>query len=140
MRSRQLIGSVLAAVLVAVMVSACESPSKPPRGVPSDPLAAEDYPRITAEGDLAKYLRHSTPTTIRMAGQPLRVSVPVRLVNKDEFNVQYRFEFFDAAAQPLQTEPQWKYERLPARTQVFLEGAAMDNTAQSWRLIVRPAR
>lgn len=140
MRSEQLILSVLAAVLLGAIVSACESPSKPPRAGRSDPLMTENYPRIVAEQGLDKYLYFSAPTTIRTAGQPLSVSVPVRLGRDDEFNVQYRFEFFDAAGQPLQTEPQWKYERLPARTQVFLEGAALDNTAQSWRLIVRPAR
>lgn len=124
----------------ALGIGGCQGRVMAPGAGRADPILRDNYPAIVAEQDLDKFLFFSEPLVVVGPDQPMRVTVPVRLRSDTEVSAQYRFEFFDVQRRPLRPEPQWRFIRLPARTQVFMEGAALDTAAVDWRLIVRPAR
>ncbi len=127
-----------------VVASACDSTPNPggPGSAQVDPLPGEQYPKIEAAEGLSRYLAfsglkeyHATDT------KPMWLTVAVRAMTQhQELNIQYRFFFFDKDNVPLKTEPDWQFARLPSRSQVFLQGHAMDRNAVDWRLQIRPAR
>ena len=55
-------------------------------------------------------------------------------------NVQFRYEYFDRHGRPLESNQGWRFQRVDALAQVFLDGNALETTAWDWRLHVRPAR
>lgn len=137
--SRTILMTVLA--LTAGMLVACQNDKAPP-AVEGDTVTRFDYPNITAEGGLARYLRYGEPVVVPSDDvRPMRVTVPVRSVwDKYALNVQYRFEFFNDRGQPLKTNQSWRYTQLQPRIQAQFDGAALEGSAREWRLIIRPAR
>lgn len=132
----------LATILAAGLPGAgCKSSDKPPPGAMADPTLMENYPTVVALEGLQPYIGVSAPVEDRTPGQPLGVKVPVRaLTNGAELNVQYRFFWLDEQQVPVQEEGEWRYMRMPARSQVFMSGNALDGRATRWRLEIRPAR
>src|SRR5699024_6543989 len=96
------------------------------------------YPKIEARGDLEKKIYYGKPVVEHAAGRPLHVSVPVRSTRQDAIEAQYRFVFFAQDGRALTPEMDWRYIRLPARSQVFLQGTALNKEAVDWRLQIRP--
>lgn len=140
---RCIAGPLLIAALAAA--SACSSNKSavlPPGGAQMDPLPGDQYPKVEAAEGLSRYIVVSgaevTPAT---ATAPMSVIVAIRSQTEyQEIEAQYRFFFFDENNRPLQTQPDWRRVRLPSRSQVFLEGGAMETSARDWRLQIRPAR
>ncbi len=130
----QLILATLAALIVGLL-TACEAPP----AARHDSYSGPDYPKIVAIEDLDDVIRSGDPVVSQPGDRPLTVSVPLRSVSHSYRNVQYRFQFFDATGMPLSPEMEWAYMRMPPKAQVFMKGSAMDTTATTWRLIVRPA-
>lgn len=133
--------TLAAALLFAMLpLAACDTTKAPGEGR-ADPILRENYPRIVALQDLDRYLAFS-PADVQDAGgtKPLSISVPVRVKSDEDFHVQYRYEFFDKSGRPIRPEMEWRYLKMPARAQVFMEGAALDTHATDWRLVVRPSR
>jgi uncharacterized protein YcfL len=124
-------------VMVGFLVTGCAKP--PGRAVPDQTSRAE-YPQVEAMGYLSKNISFSKPTVRGGQDEPLRVSVPVRLTLSNPREVQYRFMFFGSDGAPVGEPMDWRYEELPARSQVFLEGTAMSREARDWRLVIRPIR
>ncbi len=122
-----------------LLLVGCQGSMPPDAGQP-DPLSADAYPQITALEGLGKYLAFAPPSVKAGGGRPMSVSVPVRARTDKELNTQYRFEFFDQDGRPIEPVMGWRYLRLPARVQHFMQGAVLDDTAVDWRLQVRPAR
>lgn len=138
------------ATLASVMIMslgmvACDE-VKAPHGPGVDLLPASQYPKIAAEGKpLSRALRFGAPVvTPSTPSKPMQVTVPIRSLDDEKaLNVQYRFEFFDAAGRPLGDDGgrgNWRYVRLDPRIQVFLSDAALDTAAVDWRLTLQPAR
>lgn len=124
-----------------ILASGCKSSDKPPPGAMADPTLMENYPTVVALEGLQPYIGVSAPVEDRTPGQPLGVTVPVRaLTNGAELNVQYRFFWLNDQQVPVQEEGEWRYMRMPARSQVFMSGNALDGRATRWRLEIRPAR
>ncbi|MBX3360554.1 MAG: DUF1425 domain-containing protein [Phycisphaeraceae bacterium] len=138
--------SVRAIALGAITISAlslvsCKTSDKPPPGAMADPVLIENYPSVVALEGLQPYIGVSAPVETRTPGQPLAVQVPVRaLTNGAELNVQYRFFWLNDQQVPVQEDGEWRYMRMPARSQVFMSGNALDTRATRWRLEIRPAR
>jgi uncharacterized protein DUF1425 len=113
----------------------------PPPSVIADPAS---YPQVVVSPDLTGWLAASRPVVTR--GEEgtgvLRVTVPVRtLVARGQtVRVQYRFIFLDGLGRPISPEGDWQYVRMPANTQRFFEGNALDDKASDWRLEIRTAR
>ena len=129
----------LAICLLSVGLTSCEDPIKAPGGARLDPLHPNAYPQIVSLDGLEAYLGWDGPIVSRDG--VLKITAPVRAVTSyEDLNVQYRFVFFDKDGRPFDTEPIWRFKRLPSRTQVFIEGSALDGRAVDWRLEVRPAR
>ena len=129
-----------AMMMIGVLTAGCDKNKEPFAGH-NDPMLQQNYPRVSVEGkDLSKYLAFSAPNAQAGPDQPLSVVVPVRLLSNDEIRVQYRFEFLSKDGRMLRPEMTWKYLALPPRTQVMMEGAALDTNAADWRLVVRPSR
>ena len=106
-----------------------------------DLLPADAYPQITVSSGLAEFLGFGRPiVTGPQEGKPMMVTVPVRLLDDLAVDAQYKFEFLDRTGRPIQPEMTFRHIRMPARVQVFMEGAALDTNAHDWRLIVRSAR
>lgn len=103
-----------------------------------------EYPQVVVSPDLAGWLAADRPIVGygETGNGPLTVTVPVRtLVSKGEtIRVQYKFSFFDKLGRPIAPEGDWRYVRMPANTQRFFEGNALDQRAQDWQLEIRTAR
>lgn len=141
--ARRFGGATLAAGAVAMVMAAggCSDKTKPPPGAMNDPVLVENYPSVVALDGLQPYIGVSAPVVERGGGQPLKVTVPVRaLTNGAELNVQYRFLWLNPQMVPTQPEGDWRYMRMPARSQVFMSGNALDDRATDWRLEIRTAR
>lgn len=128
--------------LALALAAGCRGPNtaQAPDPATPDPVSAAAYPQIVALEDLGDYVSTDRPIVTRAPGQPLSVVVPVRLRSDREVSAQYRFIFFDDAGRPTRQQQEWRFTTLPARSQIFLEGAALDPQAQDWRLEIRPAR
>ncbi|MCE9591119.1 MAG: DUF1425 domain-containing protein [Planctomycetes bacterium] len=129
------------ALLSSLFVFAAAGCDMPPGAGRADPILRENYPRIVALEDLDHILAFS-PADVRGGdgSVPLSVSVPARVKSNDDYEVQYRFEFFDKGGRPIRPNMEWRYLKMPARAQVFMEGAAVDTNAADWRLLVRPSK
>src|SRR5699024_4890731 len=103
-----------------------------------DNVSAAAYPKIEARGDLEKKIYYSKPVVEHPANGPLRVSVGVRSTRQDPIEAQFRFVFFNQTGRALTPAMDWRYIKLPARSQVFLQASALNKTAVDWRLQIRP--
>ncbi len=135
-------GVLIAGMIVSVgLVGCAQRRYDPPPSVVADPAA---YPQVVVSPDLTGWLAAGRPVVTR--GEEgrgvLRVTVPVRtLVARGQtVRVQYRFLFLDGLGQLISPEGDWHYVRMPANTQRFFEGNALDDTASDWRLEIRTAR
>jgi uncharacterized protein YcfL len=126
-----------------VTLAGCQNdPTKAPGAAGVDPLPADQYPKVEAAGGLSPHLVISganvTPGT---ETKPMSVTSAVRSTwDKNVLSVQWRYFFFDEKGTPLDTDPDWRFARLPPRSQVFMEGFAPDTNARDWRLQIRPAQ
>jgi hypothetical protein len=133
---------VLAVAFASIALASCATsdPTRAPgRGQP-DPLPADAYPNVAVEDPLQPWVGVGEPVAKH---DPLQVSVPVRMMHEQGYDVriEYRFVFFDGEGAPLKLQQNWRSEVMPgSRTQIFLAGTAMDNTARNWRLEIRRAR
>lgn len=126
--------------LVFVAVSCGGDRVKGPPGALRDPLRANAYPRIAVLEGLQRWLYFSDPiVTPSTADKPMRVTVPMRLVYDAPREIQFRFEYFGADSRPLRSGG-WRFRHLEPRTQIYLDGNALETQAADWRLEVRPAR
>jgi hypothetical protein len=130
-------------LLAALAFPACQQDkTHAPGSAGVDPLPADLYPKVEAAGGLSPYLVISganvTPGTDT---KPMSITSAVRSTwDKDVLSVQYRYFFLDEKGTPIDTDPDWRFAKLPPRSQVFMEGFAPDTNARDWRLQIRPAR
>lgn len=133
----------IVAASLACFAGACQKDTMHrPGSAGVDPLPSDQYPKVETSGGLGKYLVISganvTPGT---ESKPMSIVSAVRSTwDKDVLNIQYRYYFFDERNSPLNQNPDWRFAKLPPRSQVFLSGGAMDTTARDWRLQIRPAQ
>lgn len=131
-------------LLMIVGVAGCNDPVKAPFTPGADQLPRNQYPKVTVEPALSRWLVISEPIVAPAPnGGPITVNVPLRLTSTtpDQFaRIQYRYIFLDASGVPLRTQSDWKYMRLEPRNQVFLQGNAIDTTAADWRLEIQSGR
>jgi hypothetical protein len=135
--------TAIAATLFLALAVGCQTPDPimAPDAGQGDLLPLEDYPQIVVTSGLARYLAFNRPVVDGPSeNKPMRVQIPVRVLDDLAVSTQYRFRFFDQAGRVLQPEMGFQFKRLPARVQEFMEGAALDNNAVDFRLEVRPAR
>ena len=131
----------LSLVALAFVVVGCGGDRiKGPPGALRDPLRADAYPRIAVLEGLQRWLYFSDPiVTPSTPDKPMRVTVPMRLVYDAPREIQFRFEYFSADSRPLRSGG-WRFRHLEPRTQIYLDGNALETQAADWRLEVRPAR
>ncbi len=134
MNTRCAIAAALA--LTAAGLTGCDTTARP-YGGRLDP--AQPYPKITPAPRLNNFIAFSEPiVTPGVGDKPLHVVTPCRSTQDGITRVQYQYEWFDGVGRPV-GESGWKYEVIPARTQVFLQANALSSNAKDWRLTVRPA-
>ncbi len=126
------------AVAGMLTVAGCQSTDPP--AARTEHISAAAYPPVTATGGLERVLAHDRAVIERSEAGAMTVSVPVRILRDKEIPVEYRFLFLDDRGRPLRPEGDWQYKVLPARTQQFLTGTALDQDVADWRLEIRPAR
>ncbi|MDX2115788.1 MAG: DUF1425 domain-containing protein [Planctomycetota bacterium] len=122
---------------------ACQQDTvKAPGSAGVDQLPADQYPKVEVTGGLSRYVVISgANVTAGTTAKPMSIVSAVRSTwDKDVLNVQYRYFFFDEKNTPLDTDPDWRFVKLPPRSQVYLEGFALDTNARDWRLQIRPAQ
>ncbi len=131
----------LALVALAFVAVGCGGDRvKGPPGALRDPMRADAYPRIAVLEGLQRWLYFNDPiVTPSTADKPMRVTVPMRLVYDAPREIQFRFEYFGADSRPLRSGG-WRFRHLEPRTQIYLDGNALETQAADWRLEVRPAR
>ena len=126
--------------LAALALSSVGCESTAPPAAEHERVSRSAYPKVTATGNLNDFLAFDEGLVERADNGAMTVTVPVRILRNKEVPVQYRFFFFDEQGRPLRPEMDWQYEVLPAKTQAFLTGTALDERATDWRLELRPAR
>jgi uncharacterized protein YcfL len=131
---------LLTLALAAGALASVGCRSTDPPASRADTVTAAAYPQVVAQDRLEGRLRHDRATVQRSESGVINVTVPVRVTTQRDVRAQYRFLFFDQTGRPLRPEMDWQYLQLPARTQVFLEGASLQPEAVDWRLEVREAR
>lgn len=130
-------------LLLLTLLPACANDrTKAPGSAGVDPLPADQYPKVEAAGGLAPNLVISGANVAPGTDtRPMSVTSAVRSTwDKNVLNVQYRYFFFDEKGTPLNPDPDWRFAKLPPRSQVFMEGFAPDTNARDWRLQIRPAQ
>lgn len=151
--------SIVSAGLVLASLSACNT-EKAPYAAKKDTIATtttpkdqragwglgeqtdngrREYPQVTVEYGLRNYISIGEPAVEK--GEVLKVTVPTRLLanRDDQSRIQYRFMFFKENGTPLRDQPDWRYQLLDAKQQVFLSATSTD-TAADWRLEIRSNR
>ena len=128
------------ALFAAVFIAGCQDPVMAPQAGQPDLLPLQAYPTIAVTSGPHKWLAFGPPNIQAGPEQPMSIVTPVRVLDEGAINTQYRYLFFDQTGRPIKPEMEWRYKRLPARVQAFLEGAALDTNAFDWRLEVRTAR
>ena len=120
----------------ALALSGCVTDYQPGGATLED---GANYPQVVIIGNLGGGVRkHQPQVTPSEDGSPMAVTVPLRLMADKSREVQYRFMFFDAVGRPLGPEMDWRWQVMPARALIYLQGTALDERAVDWRLEVRP--
>jgi len=134
-----MLGAAVGALGMVVGLTGCDT-TKAPYTPRADTIAQQDYPQVTVTGDLRKWVALNTPVVEK--GDVMKVSVPVRLMSDtgEYARVQYRFQFLDKNGVPMRVQPDWRFQTLEPRNQVFLTANSMDAGAEDWRLEIRSAR
>jgi Protein of unknown function (DUF1425) len=136
--------TLLAGLLTAACVlPACDAIDKPPYAVKPDNVSEARYPQIATGGNLGNHLSYAKPIVRAEPGNPMSVTVPIRLRDNKPVNAQYRFTFLAADGGPVGGAggmQDWRFMVLPPRLQVFMEGLADSPDAVNWRLEIRPAQ
>ena len=137
MTARTTLASLL--ITTTLLLGACASPTRSPGNPMGDKLVqAGEYPKVAASRDLHKYLM--VGNGVVTSDGVMTVSVDVRAATeKDTLNVQYRFAFLDENNRAINPSTGWRFQQLPPRVLVTLQGNALDAGAADWRLHIRPA-
>ena len=104
-----------------------------------DRVPAQDYPQIAVLGGLHDYV--FIADVIERPGPPLAVTVYARnnTADTDRF-VQYRFLYYLDDGTREETDPDWHFMQMPARTKVEMSGNALKPEVASWEMEIRPAK
>ncbi len=123
---------------IALMLCVCACTHAPPAGK-TDRVLPTEYPRVAVLDGLENTVFVSD--VVIDQGPPLEATVAVRSDrSRKDLNIQYRFIFIDGVGKWLETDPDWHYKTMPARTRVQLKANALDATASDFRLEIRKAR
>ncbi|MEX0654329.1 MAG: YcfL family protein [Phycisphaeraceae bacterium] len=137
MRTSLLSIAVLAVAMTAV---GCNARTEPWGSTP-DPVPQGQQPHVVLHDNVQNRVSHGEPIVTPGDDQtPLRVTVPLRLLDNRQYSIQYRFVFLDARGRAVRPEAGWQYKVLPPRAQMEVEAAALNPEAVDWRLELRLAR
>lgn len=129
------------AVLATAMLLTVGCARTEPWGSVQDPLPQGQQPHVILHDDVHDAVSHGEPVVTRGEGDtPMRVTVPLRLLDNRQYNMQYRFIFFDERGERVSPDMSWRFITLPPRAQTEVQGAAMNPEAVDWRLELRLAR
>jgi uncharacterized protein YcfL len=132
-----------AATLAAFAVlSGCDTGPRPPAGVGQDPVLVAQYPNITIDGPLQKFVvcdYNLIVTQAPAADRTMFVQVPLRNQADNEIALQYNFTWYAADGRQV-GQTNWMTLTLPSRRQGMATGNAIVREAVAWRLDVRSAR
>jgi uncharacterized protein YcfL len=118
---------VAAVALAAAGLGGCASSTAPPNVTILDNLAPSLVfgAAVVDEGD---------------ADRPMRITMPVRQTASFDLHVQYQFQFLDDQGRPLRSNLGWRYLMMAPQIEYFMEGAALETTATSWRLNIKSSQ
>ena len=117
---------------LSAILTLCACTNAPPAGK-ADRVLPTEYPQVAVLDGLHNTVYVSD--VVIDPGPPRQVTVAVRSDrSRKDLDIQYRFIFIDGTGKWLETEPDWQYRTLPARTRVQLRANAMDETAADFRL------
>jgi hypothetical protein len=106
-----------------------------------DRWSGTNYPNINVLEGMKDDVQFDVPSVIpSSAERPLSVSVATRNATSRDLSIQYRYTFLDKYDREVMPDSGWRFVTIGSSTQARLMGSAIDNTAVSWRLDVRPAR
>ncbi len=133
---------LVAGGLLVAGLAGCDTGPRPPAGAFQDPVLASNYPNVTVDPGLQKFLVVDYSLIVAQPAteqRPLFVQVPARSQADNEFAIQYNFEFYGSDNRKL-GETGYKTAVIPSRRQIMLSGNAITEKAAAWRLDVRSAR
>ncbi|MFA9476825.1 DUF1425 domain-containing protein [Phycisphaerales bacterium AB-hyl4] len=139
MTTRTTLSMTVLTLTIAMLFVGCARTQ--PWGSVQDPVPQGQHPHIVLHDDIHNRVSHGQPTVTPSDGQtPMRVTVPLRLLDNRDHAIQYRFIFFDERNQQVRPEMSWRYKVLPPRAQTEVDAAALNPDAVDWRLEIRFAR
>ncbi len=132
----------IASLAATIALGACQS--KPVGVSPGagDPVAAGDYPHVSVEPALSKFIAVSydaivaTPPT---GSTPLTVQVPIRSTAGNQYLIQHRFTWYDGNG--LQTgQTAWTMLAMEPAMRRTIRANANDAMSERWLLEIRSSR
>lgn len=142
--TRPIVARTLSVALLSGLFAAagCDTGPRPPAGALQDPVLVGQYPNITLDGSLQKFLVVEYNAIVVQPPGPDRtlfLQVPLRNQADNEVAVQYEFVFFAQDGREV-GRTNYMTAVLPSRRQVMLSGNAIVREAIAWRLDIRSAR
>ncbi len=127
-----------AAALAALVLAGCRTGVAPSVGL-GDPYPPPfNDPQISVlSPKLHKWLAFH-PARIEMdSDKPMQVEVPVRNLTKRNYQIDYRFLFFDKHDMELRPTMAWRFANLSPKQIVRLRAGALSTEAINYRLEVK---
>lgn len=122
--------------------AACDTGPRPPAGVGLDPVRASQYPAITIDGPLQKFVVADYDKLYANPPGPDRtlfIQVPLRNQADNDVALQYNVTWFATDGKVL-GETGFQTVELPSRRQIVVSANATSREATGWRMDVRSAR
>src|SRR5690554_5534604 len=105
MRTTTLVIAVCLLGLTGCAARQAETPAT--QDDPLRPLRPGESPQVRVLEQARQFVALSSPTVNRSMGEPIRVSMPVRSMAEETLWLEYRYEFFNQAGEPMQPTMDW---------------------------------
>lgn len=121
-----------------LLAGGCQTDVRPLAGQP-DPIAVPyQDPRISvADPQLQQWLGFHAAVMVRNGKMPMSITVPVRNLADDQYQIDYRFLFFDELDRQMDPVMNWRFAAVQPKAVAHLEASALDSRARNWKLEVK---
>ena len=125
-------------ILVALVLAGCQTDIAPSAGL-GDPYPPPiNDPQISVlSPELQKWLAFHPARLEMEVDKPLQVEVPVRNLTDRNYQIDYRFLFFDKHDMELRPTMAWRFANLSPKQVVRLRAGALSTEATNYRLEVK---
>ena len=132
------IPAVTVLIATVLVLAGCQNQTLPPSPGLADPVPApySDTEIQVLDAELRPWLGFQTAAVTASDSKPMLVEIPVRNQSDRNWQVNYRFIFYDADGMQVRPVMAWRRAVLRERQVVTFGGGANDTTAVRYKLEV----